>query len=114
MNELKHRHDAELNRMYDRLKALEPGTEEYDKVLSTIMKAKTGENEIAKIEADKELAKRDLWIKIGTFGAGLVVVPVVDLCCKRNLVKLIGKVEQMETFTSSAGRSLSSWFKWKN
>jgi hypothetical protein len=114
MNELKNRHDAELNRMYNKLGALEPGSEEYEKVLSAIMKAKTGENEIIKIEADKEAAKRDMVIKIGTFTAGLVLAPVIDTLCKRSLAKFIGTVEQMETFTSTPGRSMSSWFKWKN
>ena len=114
MNELRTRHDAELNRMYDRLGTLEPGTEEYEQVLSVIMKAKAGENEIVKIEADREAAKRDLVVKIGTFTAGLVLAPVIDTLCKRSLAKFIGTVEQMETFTSTPGRSMSSWFKWKN
>lgn len=114
MNELRSRHDAEMIRMYDKLKTLEPGSEEYEKVLSMLMKAKAGESELAKIEADKETANRDLWVKIGMFTAGLVMTPVIDTLCKGRLVKLIGTVEQMETFTSTPGRSMSSWFKWKN
>lgn len=113
MVELKARHDAELNRMYDTLKGLEPGSEEYDKVLSDIMKAKTGENEIKKIEADEKSAKKELTLRLIMFGAGLVLTPVIDVLCKRNLAKFIGEVEQMETFTSMPGKSISSWFRWK-
>lgn len=113
MNTLKKRHDAELHRMYDKLGTLEPGSEEYDQVLSEIMKAKGGEIDLIKIEADKEAARKDLMIKIGTFTAGLLLAPVIDTLCKRSLAKYIGTIEQMETFTSTPGRSMSSWFKWK-
>lgn len=113
MKALKVRHQAELNRMYDKLETLEPGTEEYDAVLADIMKAKAGENERYKIEVEHDTARKDLAIKVGIFVGGLVLTPTIDLLCKRNLAKYIGTVEQMETFTSMAGRSISSWFRWK-
>lgn len=113
MVEIEKRHNEELNRLYDKLSTLEPGTEEYTKVLTELMKAKDGENELKKIHDAKEEAKWDRAIKIGTFAAGLVLAPVVDTVCKRSLAKFIGTVEQMETFTSSPGRSISSWFRWK-
>ena len=102
MLKIKKRHDEELNRMYDKLKTLEPGTEEYDNVVSVIVKAQTGDTE-----------KKELDLKLIMFGAGLVITPVIDLLCKRSLTKYIGTIEQMETFTSSAGRSIGSWFRWK-
>ena len=113
MVEIKQRHNEEMNRLYDKLATLEPGTEEYTKVLNELMKAMDGENEITKISDAKEDAKWDRVIKIGTFAAGLVIAPFVDTVCKRSLAKFIGTVEQMETFTSSPGRSISSWFRWK-
>lgn len=113
MAEIRNRHDEELTRLYDKLNTLEPGSEEYDKVLSTIMKARATENEHDKIEADKKAAKTEMWIKIGTFAAGLVLAPAIDYVCKRSLTKVIGTVEQMETFTSTPGKSISSWFRMK-
>lgn len=107
------RHDEELNRMYDILSTCEPGTDEYDRVLSEIMKAKEGEAEILKIEDARKEAKIDNKIKLSIFIAGLIATPIIDTLCKRSLAKFIGTVEQMETFTSTAGRSMSSWFKWK-
>jgi hypothetical protein len=107
------RHDEELNRMYDILATCEPGTDEYERVLNEIMKAKEGEAEILKIEDARKEAKIDTKIKVGIFIAGLIVTPVIDTLCKRSLAKFIGTVEQMETFTSTPGRSMSSWFKWK-
>ena len=113
MKATKARHQAELLRMYDKLETLEPGTDEYDAVLSAIMKAKSGENERYRIKAEQDTAKKDLVVKVGIFAGGLIVTPLIDLACKRNLAKFIGTVEQMETFTTSAGRSISSWFRMK-
>lgn len=113
MTQIETRHNDELNRMYDKLSTLEPGTEEYETVLTEIMKAKDGETELKKIYDARDEAKKDRIFKIGTFAAGLVLAPIIDTICKRSLAKFIGTVEQMETFTSTPGRSMSSWFKWK-
>jgi hypothetical protein len=110
---IENKHEKELNRMYDRLSALEPGSEEYDKVLAAIMKARDGETELKKIESERESAKTDNWIKIGTFVVGLIAAPLIDLGIKKSLAKYIGTIEQMETFTSTPGRSMSGWFRFK-
>lgn len=113
MNELKNRHDEELNRMYDKLASLEPGTDEYEEMMGQIMKARAGEADIMKIEAEKDTAKKELYVKVALGIGTIVAVPIVETICKRNLASFIGKVEQMEYFTSSAGRSISGWFRWK-
>ena len=102
MNELKKRQEVELNRMYDELKSLTPGTEDHEKVLE----------EILKVEADKN-DKKEINLKLASVVAGIALTPVVDTLCKRYLAGFIGKVEQMEIFTSSPGKSISSWFRWK-
>ena len=107
------RHEKELNRMYDALESLEPGTEEYDKLMAEIMKARDGENELKKIESDRKSAKAENWIKIGTFVAGLIAAPLIDLGVKKSLTKYIGTIEQMDTFTSTPSRGMSSWFRFK-
>ena len=107
------RHEKELNRMYDRLESLDPGTEEHDKVLGEIMKARAGENDLKKIESDRNAAKTENWIKAITFGVGLIVAPLIDLGVKKSLTKYIGTIEQMDTFTSTPSRGMSSWFHFK-
>lgn len=107
------RHEKVLTQLYDKLDTLQPGTDEYDKVLSEIMKARSGENESKKIEAEDKAAKKDLWLKGAMFVGGLVITPVIDIVCKKSLAKYIGTIEQMEFFTSSAGRSIGSWFRFK-
>lgn len=110
MDKMMKRHDEELNRMYDKLNELEPGSEAYEKMLAEIAKATTVRNESKKIGNEN----KDLAIKIGTVAAGVFITPVIDYVLKRSLAGFIGKVEQMETFTSTPGRAIGSWFKWKN
>ena len=111
--EIENKHEKELNRLYDTLAGLEPGTNEYKAVMDEITCARNGETDLKRLELDRAQAKKEMWFKIGTFIAGMVAVPVIDLVCKRNLTAYIGKIEQMETFTSTPGRSMSSWFRWK-
>ena len=102
------RHEVEMNRLYDHLAKLEPGTEEYDKVLAQITKARESEIEVSKVD----VSKRDLVIKVGTSIAAVVVTPLLTYGLNRSMVKYIGKVEQMEIFTSTAGkRMIPDFFK---
>lgn len=115
MDAIEIRHDSELDRMYDKLSTLEPGTEEHDKVLNEIIRAMDGKIEFKKIKDAQDGAKKDQLIKIGTFAAGLILAPLIETLCKRSLTKYIGTIEQMETFTSTPGRSmLPSFFRWKS
>jgi hypothetical protein len=107
------RHEKELFRLYDKAGALEPGTEQHTAVWNEIMKAREEENERNKTRSESEAARRDMYIKIATFSAGLILAPIIETVCKRELARFIGTVEQMEYFTSSAGKSISGWFRWK-
>lgn len=102
MNGLKKRQDVQVNRLYDNLENLTPGTEEYEKV----------QEEILKFESDRN-DKKEINLKVASIVTGIALAPVVDTMCKRYLAGFIGKVEQMEIFTSTPGRSISSWFRWK-
>ena len=108
------RYEVEVHRLQDTLKQLEPGTEQYEAVHVELLKAMEVMNETTKIEDARQGAKTDMVVKVTTFAAGLVLTPVITTLCQRSLAKFIGTVEQMETFTSTAGRSMSSWFRWKN
>lgn len=109
MNKKKiNRHEAEMNRLYDSLATLEPGTEEYDKVLAALTKARESEIEIKKVNASKQ----DLVIKVGSIVLATFVAPALTYGLNRSMVKYIGKIEQMEIFTSTAGkRMIPDFFK---
>lgn len=107
-------YDQELQRLLKKLNELEPGTEDYDKVHKAYLEAVDRKNELKKTENAEKASKADLKIKIGLGVAGVVLTPVIDYICKKGLAAFIGKVEQMEYFQSSPGRSISSWFRWKN
>lgn len=113
MANIETRHEKVMAKLYDKLETLEPGTDEYEKVLGEIMKAMEGKNEIARIEDARNDAKKDRVIKVGTFIAGLALTPAIDYFAKKGLAKFIGTIEQMECFTSTPGRSINSWFRWK-
>ena len=108
------RYEVEVHRLQDELKSLTPGTDEYKAVHEELLKALEVMNETTKIEDSRRGAKTDTVVKVTTFAAGLVLTPVITTFCQRSLAKFIGTIEQMETFTSTAGRSMSSWFRWKN
>jgi hypothetical protein len=107
------RYEVELHRLQDKLKQLEPGTDEYNAVQAELLKAIEVMNEVDKTEDARRGAKTDTAVRIVTFAAGLVLTPVITTVCQRNLAKFIGTIEQMETFTSMPGRSIASWFRWK-
>ena len=96
------RRETELNRLYDKLNELEPGTEEYKKVMEEVVKveATIRENEVTRSN------KVDLVIKIVGIAATTIAVPLIKYGLNRKMVRHIGTVEQMETFVSSAGRTL--------
>ena len=108
------RYEVEVHRLQDELKSLTPGTDEYKVVHEELLKALEVVNETTKIEDSRRSAKTDTVVKVTTFAAGLVLTPVITTFCHQSLANFIGTVEQMETFTSTAGRSMSSWFRWKN
>ena len=113
MANIETRHEMVMTRLYDKLEGLEPGSEEYEKVFTELMKAMDGKNEFTRIEDARNDAKKDRVIRIGTFVAGLALTPAIDYFAKKGLAKFIGTIEQMECFTSTPGRSIGSWFRWK-
>ena len=106
-------YEAEIIRLQEDLMDLEVGTDAYNAVQEELLKALNVLNEMVKIEDARKGAKVDTAVKVGTFTAGLLLTPVITTFCQRYLAKFIGTVEQMETFTSTPGRSISSWFRWK-
>lgn len=107
------KYEVEIRRLQDELVGLTPGTEEYNAVQGELLKAMEVMNEMVKIEHARKGAKVDTTIRVVTFLGGLVLTPVITTVCQKHLAKFIGTVEQMETFTSTPGRSMSSWFRWK-
>lgn len=96
------RRNAELNRLYDTLKKLEPGTDEYNRVLEEAIKLDNASSEIEQAKVNK----LDLAIKVGGIVATTIVFPLVKYGLNRKMVRHIGTIEQMETFVSSAGKRM--------
>lgn len=70
--------------------------------------------DLEKVEKSTDESVKNRKIQLITFGAGLVLAPIIEVICKNHFVNKVGKIEQMETFTSSAGRSLGgNLFKFK-
>ena len=58
-------------------------------------------------------SKRAFWIGIGTI-AGTIIAPVAGFMTKKAFAKMICTFEKDYTFTTSAGRSLGSLFRFKD
>lgn len=63
------------------------------------------------IELDK--VKKDKIMKCVEIGAAVVAAPLIEAGCKKAFAKMICTFEQDYTFTTTAGRALSSLFKFK-
>ena len=61
----------------------------------------------------KEEAKKDRWVQVGIFGGGLLLGPVIEVCCKKVYARMLCEFEKDYTFTTTAGRGLSSLFRFK-
>jgi hypothetical protein len=105
-------YEVEIRRLQDELTACEPGTDAYNAVQTELLKAMEVMNEMVKIDHARKGAKVDTAMRVATFVGGVILTPAVTYCFQKKLAKFIGTVEQMETFTSMAGRSMSSWFRW--
>lgn len=64
--------------------------------------------------ANEEKLRKDRMIQIGIFAAGLIATPIIEVVTKTIYANKICRLEQFETFTTSAGRGISSWFRFKN
>lgn len=80
------------------------------------------ENERLKAECEKNLrdeaakkseAKKDRWVQIGLFVAGLALGESIDYAKKKGFARYICNFEKDYTFTTSPGRSLSGLFRFK-
>lgn len=80
------------------------------------------ENERLKAECEKNLrdeaarkseAKKDRWVQIGTFGAGMLLGPTLEYIFKSAFARYICEFEKENTFISTPGRTLSDVFRFK-
>ena len=96
---MKHRFDIELE------------TEKQNFIRVENAKDRTLEEE--KIKADKIDKIQNRAVKLIEIGALCVAVPLIDGYFKTNFAKMLCEFEKEYTFTTTAGRSLSSLFKFK-
>lgn len=63
--------------------------------------------------ANEEKLRKDRYVQIGIFTAGLIATPIIEVVTKTIYANKICRLEQFDTFTTSAGRGISSWFRFK-
>lgn len=69
--------------------------------------------EEAKIKLENDQAAKDRLIKCGEIALAVIVTPMIEAGCKKAFAKMICDFEQDYNFTTMAGRSLTSIFKFK-
>ncbi len=69
--------------------------------------------EEAKLKLENDQAAKDRLIKCGEIALAVIVTPMIEAGCKKAFAKMICDFEKDYNFTTMAGRSLSSIFKFK-
>lgn len=69
--------------------------------------------EEAKMKHETDQAAKDRLIKCGEIALAVIVTPMIEAGCKKAFAKMICDFEKDYNFTTMAGRSLSSIFKFK-
>lgn len=69
--------------------------------------------EEAKMKLETDQAAKDRLIKCGEIALAVIVTPMIEAGCKKAFAKMLCDFEKDYNFTTMAGRSLSSIFKFK-
>lgn len=112
MDSLNTLREQELIKLYQKLDTIDVLDDEYEVVLGRIHILEGDNQKAIETVNAADNAVKDRQSRWLTFGVGLVAAPVIDTIAKTFLASKICKMEQFDSFTSSAGKSISSWFKW--
>lgn len=104
---------------------LDECTKESNIMFTEAMSAVDKSIELSKLEAarDEQIqkqelaiaeAKKDRIVKCVEIGAAIILAPVINTMCNKAYAKIICHFEKDYTFTTTAGRSLSRLFNFKN
>ena len=102
----------------------DPGSDESKVAFKEAMEAVDRQIELSKLDAsskeqeEEKLAKEknakwDRWIRCGEIALAMIAVPVMEHMFKRRYMKEVCTFEKDYTFTTSAGKGLSSVFRFK-
>lgn len=69
--------------------------------------------EDAKMKLEKDQAAKDRLIKCGEIALAVIVTPMIEAGCKKAFAKMICDFEKDYNFTTMAGKSLSTIFKFR-
>lgn len=102
--------------MQDRLERSLNATsdEEKDNAFEEAMKATDRCIEIEKIETGLQDQKVNRIVKIVEIAAVPVALAGLNYLFKKDFLKNVMRFEREDTFTGSGGRSISSWFRFKD
>ena len=87
-------------------KSLEDNPDEARAAFEEAMQAIDRQNEM-----DKD--KRDKVIRVLEIGTAVVAAPLIEAACKKGFARMICEFEKDYNFTTMAGKSLSSLFKFR-
>lgn len=91
----------------DRLtKSLGDNPDEASAAFEEAMQAIDRQNEL-----DKD--KKDRMVKVVEIGMAVVAAPLIEAACKKGFARMICEFEEDHIFTTMAGKSLSSLFKFR-
>lgn len=93
--------------------AVESDGEQGEKALKEAMLATDKYIELTNARVRETESKGGKIFKIIEIGSTVLVIPLIDYFSKRSFVKMLCNFEKDYTFTTSAGRSLSSLFRFK-
>lgn len=91
-----------------------PSEEEKDNAFEEAMKATDRCIEIEKVESDQQTQKVNRIIKIIEIAAVPVALAGLNYLFKKDFLKDVMRFEREDTFTGSGGRSVSSWFRFRD
>lgn len=98
----------------DRLeKALGEDPEAAKLAFEEAMAAIDRQSELDKNDVSKSNGDKDRLVKVVEIGLIAVAAPLVEAACKKGFAQMICEFEKNDSFTTMAGKSLSSLFKFR-
>lgn len=70
-------------------------------------------NNLEQIKNELDTNNRDRLVKVVEIGAAIIAAPLIEAACKKGFAYMICEFEKDYSFTTMAGKSLSSLFKFK-
>ena len=94
-------------------RAVDDAVKLMDRQIKLMELEESRQNRISNEEIKVKEAKKDRMVKYIEIAGLVIAVPIIDAIVKRGFAKMLCNFEKDYTFTTTAGRSLSSLFRFK-